>query len=593
MEIINFQDANCQHCYKCLRYCEVKAIRMDHGQARIMEEYCVLCGKCLEVCPQNAKTFASDLGKVKEMLARKEKVIVSLAPSYRGILWEGLPGQVVGALLKLGFYQVRETAEGAAYVTEEYARLLEDGRMDNLITTCCPSANALIEKYYPSLIPDMAPVVSPMVAHGRLIKELYGEDVKVVFIGPCIAKKDEAERDSRTKGCIDAVLNYTELMEWLAESGIRIEECDNLSFANPNPKVNRLYPVENGTTRSVVCQENSSDRSVMSPAKNAAAHSVICRNTNTTYQKICVTGLKSLRELFHQMEMGHIHHCFVEVMICEGGCVNGPMVEKEHGFRFKAALDIEANTENDAPGLPQLPEHVSLQKHFSPNVHKDKMPSEEEIQTILKSLSHYKVSPEFNCGACGYFTCRDKAIAIYQGKADPEMCLLNSYEKAKSLSNQVMENAPNIIFLVNSDMKIIEFNPKAEEYFRLTRAEALQCYLYELMDTADFEEVSATLKPIVRKKTKIKELGITSLETIVPVENQDHLLAILQDISEEEAQLERIYDKRLETVKMAQEVVDKQMRTAQEIAGLLGETTAETKAILTRVRDMMLNDETF
>lgn len=568
MDIINFQGANCQHCYKCLRFCEVKAIRMDHGQARIMGEHCVLCGKCLEVCPQNAKTFASDMDKVKEMLANNEKIIVSLAPAYRGILTEARPEQVVGALLKLGFYQVRETAEGASYVTDEYARLLEEGKMDNLITTCCPSANALVEKYYPSIIPDMAPVVSPMIAHGRLLKEMFGPDIKVVFLGPCIAKKDEAERDERTRGCIDAVINFTELEEWMQEQGICFEDCEGAPFANPNPKVNQLYPVENGTIRSVVE-----------------------RGLNPKYQRICVTGIKNCREVFHSIKMGRIHNCLVEVMICEGGCVNGPVVDKNRGFRFKATLDIESSAPHEAPDLPKLPPKVSLEKHFTPHVHKEKMPSEEEIQTILKSIGHYKVSTQFNCGACGYYTCRDKAIAIYQGKAEPQMCLINSYEKAKSLSNQVMENAPNIIFIVDKDMKIIEFNPKAEDYFKMTRAQALERYLFEVMDTRDFEEVFSTLQPILRKKVKMKELGITALETIVPVENQDHLLCIIQDITEEEEQLARLYDKRLETVKMAQEVVDKQMRTAQEIAGLLGETTAETKAILTRVRDMMLNDE--
>ncbi len=407
-----------------------------------------------------------------------------------------------------------------------------------------------------------------MIAHGRLLKEMYGEDIKVIFLGPCIAKKDEAERDARTRGCIDAVINFTELEEWMEERGIQFEECEDAAFANPDPKVNQLYPVENGTIRSV-----------------------IERGMNPKYQHLCVTGIKNCREVFHSIKMGRIHNCIIEVLICEGGCVNGPVVDKNRGFRFKATLDIESNALHEAPDLPKLSENVSLEKHFTPNVHRDKMPSEEEIQAILKAIGHYKVSTQFNCGACGYFTCRDKAIAIYQGKADPEMCLLNSYEKAKSLSNQVMENAPNIIFIVNSEMKIIEFNPKAEEYFKMSRAEALERYLFEVLDTTDFDEVLLTLEPIVRKKTKIKELGITSLETIVPVENQDHLLCILQDISEEEAQLLRLYDKRLETVKMAQEVVDKQMRTAQEIAGLLGETTAETKAILTKVRDMMLNDE--
>ncbi|MCI8895514.1 MAG: 4Fe-4S dicluster domain-containing protein [Lachnospiraceae bacterium] len=566
MDIINFQEANCLHCYKCLRFCEVKAIRVDHGQAKIMPDYCVHCGTCLEVCPQDAKTYASDLDKVKTMLGRREEVIVSVAPSYRGILTEAEPGKIVGALRRLGFSQVRETAEGASYVTDEYARLLAEGKMDNIITTSCPAANALIEKYYPSIIPDMAPVASPMIAHGRMLKQMY-PNARVVFLGPCLAKMEEAHMDARCQGAIDAVINFAEFEQWLWEDDIKFEECESLPFDNPDPKINQLYPVEGGTIRSVMR-----------------------RGMNEEYQRISVTGIHSLRELFHSIKMGRIHHCFVEVMICEGGCVNGPLVEKNRGFRFKATLDIEGSAENLAPELPEYPKEASIRKNFAPNVHREKMPSESEIREILKSIGHYKVSTEFNCGACGYFTCRDKAIAIYQGKADPQMCLLNSYEKAKSLSNLVMDNAPNIIFIVNDEMKIIEFNPKAEAYFKITRAEALERYLFELMDTRDFDEVFLTLQPIVRKKTKIKELGITSLETIVPVENQDRLLAIIQDISQEEEQLERLYDKRLETVKMAQEVVDKQMRTAQEIAGLLGETTAETKAILSKVRDMMLDE---
>ena len=186
MDIINFQEANCLHCYKCLRFCEVKAIRVDHGQAKIMPDYCVYCGTCLEVCPQDAKTYASDLDKVKTMLGRREEVIVSVAPSYRGILTEAEPGKIVGALRRLGFSQVRETAEGASYVTDEYARLLAEGKMDNIITTSCPAANALIEKYYPSIIPDMAPVASPMIAHGRMLKQMY-PNARVVFLGPCLA----------------------------------------------------------------------------------------------------------------------------------------------------------------------------------------------------------------------------------------------------------------------------------------------------------------------------------------------------------------------------------------------------------------------
>ena len=173
MRVIDFKDASCRHCYKCVRNCEVKAISVENEQAHIMKDHCINCGHCLEVCPQNAKTFASDMDRVKGYLRQGMKVIISIAPSYLGVLEYDKPGQVVAALKRLGFYEVRETAEGAALVTKEYARLLEEKQMKNIITTCCPSVNDLIEKYYPSLVSMMAPVVSPMVAPGRLIKSIY------------------------------------------------------------------------------------------------------------------------------------------------------------------------------------------------------------------------------------------------------------------------------------------------------------------------------------------------------------------------------------------------------------------------------------
>ena len=215
MKVIDFKNASCKHCYKCVRSCSVKAIKVRDAQATIMDDHCVLCGTCLEVCPQNAKTFVSDLDRVRAFIAEEKKTVVSLAPAYLGILDYEKPGQVVDALLKLGFSEVRETAEGAAYVTEAYTKLLEAGQMKNIISTCCPSVNELVEKYYPELVEDMAPVVSPMVAHGKLIKAMYGPDVKVVFIGPCIAKKQEAEGDDRTTGFVDAVLNFEEVESWL------------------------------------------------------------------------------------------------------------------------------------------------------------------------------------------------------------------------------------------------------------------------------------------------------------------------------------------------------------------------------------------
>ena len=169
MNIIDFKGAQCKHCYKCVRYCDVKAIMIKDQKAEIIPERCVLCGHCLIVCPQSAKTLVSDLDKVQYMIARGETVVASIAPSYMGLMKYKTIGQVNAALRRLGFADVRETTEGAAFVTEEYNRLLEEGQMENIITTCCPSINDLIEIHYPQLVPYMAPVGSPMVAHGMLL----------------------------------------------------------------------------------------------------------------------------------------------------------------------------------------------------------------------------------------------------------------------------------------------------------------------------------------------------------------------------------------------------------------------------------------
>ena len=450
MKVIDFKTASCKHCYKCVRSCSVKAIRVTNAQAQIMNDYCILCGHCLEVCPQNAKTFASDLDVVRGYLKRGERVVVSIAPAYLGILKYSQPGQVVDALKRLGFYEVRETAEGAAYVTEAYSRLISEGKMKNIITTCCPSVNDLVEKYYPDLTPFMAPVVSPMIAHGMLIKNLYGRSTKVVFLGPCIAKKEEAEGDVRTRGYVDAVITFEELEQWLESENIVLSQCENGKMANPDPKVNRLYPVQNGVITSVLKNYAAASGEEQAPVK---------------YQRIFVDGIDACRELFDGMERGEFDHCFIEANMCEGGCINGPAVNRLKVSRFKAKMNMEQQVSYEDPGYDPLPQELHIEKMFYSRANKDRLPTEEEIQVILKATGKYNKDQELNCGACGYPTCRDKAIAVFQGKAEQEMCLPHAYEKAHSMANVVMETTPNAIFILDNDLKILEFNRMAQRFF--------------------------------------------------------------------------------------------------------------------------------
>lgn len=568
MRVIDFKDASCKHCYKCVRNCEVKAISVQNEQAHIMKDHCINCGHCLEVCPQNAKTFASDMDRVKGYLKQGMKTVISIAPSYLGVLEFEKPGQVVSALKKLGFYEVRETAEGAALVTQEYRKLLKDGKMKNIISTCCPSVNDLIEKYYPALTSQMAPVVSPMIAHGRLIKNIYGEDTKVVFLGPCIAKKEEAVGDKRVIGAIDAILTFEEIAKWWEAEGINVYSCEEESLGNPDPRVNKLYPVGGGIVKSILAD-----------------------SVEDNYYKVYIDGLKACMELFEELLKGELDNCFFEVNVCEGGCIKGPASDKWQQTVIKAKMNVEDQVGHREPAQGIDGSAVPMEKVFTDRHVADKMPGHSEMVEVLKAMGKYTAEDELNCGACGYPTCRAKAVAVYQRKAEIGMCLPHALEQAESMSNIVMDVTPSMIMIVDKDMRIRECNKKAQELLDVSREEALERYIFEFIDDRDIAEVLSTGQQIVRKKVSLEAMKMTVVESIIYIENLESVLVTFQDITKEEKAKEQHYNLKIETVEMAQKVIDKQMMVAQEIAGLLGETTAETKVTLSKLRDSILFEE--
>ncbi|MCB7320339.1 [Fe-Fe] hydrogenase large subunit C-terminal domain-containing protein [Lacrimispora sp. 210928-DFI.3.58] len=570
MEIIDFKATKCKHCYKCVRYCEVKAIQVKDERAVIMPDKCILCGHCLKICPQSAKTLRSDLDMVKGLIRAGHRVVVSIAPAYMGLLKYKTIGQVRDALMRLGFEDVRETSEGAAFVTAEYTKLLQEHRMENIITTCCPSANDLVEIYYPELVPYLAPVVSPMIAHGKLLKEELGRDVKVVFLGPCIAKKKES-RDPRHDSCIDAVLNFNDINQWLEEEEIVIEDCEDKPFTKFDPKVNRLYPVSNGVVSSVLATEQGTDG----------------------YRKFYVHGESNCIDLCKSMARGEIKGCFIEMNMCSGGCIKGPMVNDESISRFKVKLDMEERIKREpaeAREMEPVWEKLTFGKRFLDRSPKDLMPTEEQIRAILRKTNKTKPEDELNCGACGYPTCREKAIAVFQNKAEVSMCIPFMHEKAESMANLVIETSPNIVLIVGDDMRILEYSDVGEKYFGKTRSEALDMYLYEFIDPVNFQWVFDTHQNIHGKRVNYPEYNLSTLQNIVYIEKENAVLATFIDITKEEEQAREEYEKKLETIDLAQKVIHKQMMVAQEIAGLLGETTAETKTTLTKLCHSLLED---
>lgn len=534
-----------------------------------MENSCILCGKCLKACPQNAKSIRNDIDRVKSIIKGSKRVVVSLAPSFIGAFDFDIPGQIVGALKALGFSEVQETAIGAVYVSRVYGELMREGRMDNIISSACPTVNELIEKYYPEAIPYLAPVVSPMIAHGRLIKETLGWDTKVVFIGPCISKKMEAE-DFRHEGVIDAVLTFDELKRWLERENICLREQEALGFDGGSPGIARYYPVPTGIIKSVKQAEEG-----------------------LSYHTANVDGIDECIEVLEALKAGQLKGYFIEMNACEGGCLRGPAMPEPVNLYLKQMQKVKEYADRYRGVEEDIQKHkvsLSLKKVFVDRRVDSPLPDEKTIREILSSIG--KPTPEYdlNCGACGYPSCRDKAIAVYQGKAELYMCLPYMRERAESLANVILEATPNIIIAVNSDMEIQEFNRAAERVFQMPREVAIGKKLYDIIDTSDFERVWETRESILNKKVEYREYGVVTEQDIIFLKDQQLVMAIMRDITNEERQARQMYKLKVETVEMAQKVIDKQMMVVQQIASLLGETTAETKVTLTKLKDMILYD---
>lgn len=296
-------------------------------------------------------------------------------------------------------------------------------------------------------------------------------------------------------------------------------------------------------------------------------------------------------ELFEELEKGGIRDCFFEVNVCEGGCIKGPASDKWRQSLVRAKMDIEKQVKHRAEAVDIDGGAVDLHKVFTDRRVVDALPDDKQMQEVLHAMGKYTREDELNCGACGYATCRAKAAAVFQKKAEIGMCLPYALAQAESMSNIVMDVTPSMILIVDKDMRIRECNKKAMEMLGVSREEALERYIFEFIDDRDIAEVLSTKKQIIHKKMSLDTVKLKVVETIIYIDSLESVLVTYQDITKEEKAKEQHFNLKMETVEMAQKVIDKQMMVAQEIAGLLGETTAETKVTLSRLRDSILFEE--
>ncbi len=550
---LTLKKSNCKNCYKCIRHCPVKSIRFSGNQAHIIGNECILCGHCFVVCPQNAKEIVDGTEKARVLLQSGDPVVVSLAPSfianYEGVGIESMRR----ALKKLGFYDVEETAIGATIVKNEYDRILREEDRDIIITSCCHSVNLLIQKYFPSSLEYLADVMSPMMAHCADIKKRM-PNAKTVFIGPCVAKKDEAEY---YEGLVDAVLTYEELTNWLKSERIELEkDADN----TPESRA-RFFPTTGGVLKTM--------------AQDAPG-----------YTYLAIDGVENCIAALKDIEEGHVHKCFIEMSACAGSCIGGPVMEKYNNSSPIKDYIIVSDYAGEKDFEVDQPAPMTLKKNFTMIAHKLAQPSETEIMTVLRQMGKFKPSDELNCGSCGYNSCREKAIAIIQGKAEISMCLPYLKDKAESFSDTIVNNTPNGLIVLNENLEVQQINNAARKIMNIRSAsDVLGEPVVRILDPSVFIRVRNSGRTVRGQRTYLAEYKKYVEQTVVYDADSHMLIGIMRDITDSETEREKKARINKQTVEVADSVVEKQMRIVQEIASLLGETAAETKIALTKLKE--------
>jgi iron only hydrogenase large subunit-like protein/uncharacterized Fe-S cluster-containing protein len=567
MSIIETVRSKCRDCYKCLRACPVKAIKIERGDApyevhaSVHDDYCTNCGTCIRECPQKAKKPRIDTARVREFLERGDRVVASVAPSFAAAVDE--PMRFITALRKVGFSFVQETALGAEMVSAAHRRILDESEFP-YIGSACPAVVSLVERHYPEALKFLAPVVSPVIAHGKYLKRTM-PGVKVVFIGPCVAKKEEID-DPLVRGAVDVALTFEETLAWLGEEGIQVKKCAEGGFDGPYPSRGRLYPADGGLLRATVdC-------------------GYLCK------EYVSVSGMDASVEMVRHFLQNDDVPRLVELLACPGGCIAGPsaLTDRDLFERRRMLVEYEASAQTNAECEPVdygslLPLEELMRSYRDLRVPLSR-PSEREIREILEKSGKYGPEDELNCGACGYSSCRDKAVAVYNGMADPEMCIPHMRQLAESMANVVVNATPDGVVVTRLDGTIVDMNLAAEGMTGRKKKDLLGTWVGDIMDASLFNEAAMT-KAASRGETTLDDLAVD--EQVIYVSDQKLLVAILMDITEERRQAKVRKRVAEEAVERARRVIAEQMEVAQKIAGLLGETTAETKISLTTLMNVI------
>ncbi len=558
-EYLKLKKSNCKNCYKCIRCCPVKSIRFSGGQANIVNNECILCGQCFVNCPQNAKEIDSSIEATKVHIYSGVPVIASVAPSFIAN-YDGVGIKTIEkALIKLGFHHAEETAIGATIVKNAYEKMIIEEKKNILITSSCHSVNLLIQKYYQSLLPCLADVASPMQAHAMDIKKRY-PDAKVVFIGPCVAKKDEA---GYYKEIVDEALTFEEFSQWLAEEDIKFNVNEQKDATEES--LARFFPTTGGILKTIT-------------------------NKAPDYSYFAVDGVENCMKVLDEILEGNIEKCFIEMSACVGSCIGGPVMEKSRKNSVIDNIYISGYAGKKDFAVEPLSSE-KMRKNFTLIEQSNYPPSKADIKNILRQIGKETEADELNCGSCGYNSCKEKAKAVFYGKAELNMCLPFLSEKAETFSELIVNNTPNAIIVLNDNLEVQRANQSAVKLLNLrSQNDILGEQIVKVLDPIDFIAARDTGASVKDKKVYLTEYNKHIHRTIIFDKQYKMLVCIMRDITEEEEERAKKEEISRKTVDTTDKVIEKQMKVVHEIASLLGETAAETKIALTKLKESIRDD---
>ncbi len=548
-------------CYKCVRRCPVKAIKIEDSSAQIVPDLCIACGTCYRVCPAKAKQPRNDLIRARHLIDSGKDVYVSLAPSWI-TEFEGLPAEkMIAALRRLGFRGVAETAAGAEEVSSNIAKLLEQKESGLMISTACPSVVEYIKKYLPEMTPFLTPLSSPLLAHCRMLKDQLGPEIEIVFVGPCIAKKLEADAHP---DLLSLSLSFADIRQWFKDAGIVPEEIRTSvydRFTMVKAQEGTAYPIEGGMIET------------LKPYSSA----------QKTYM-MQISGIQNIKRELAELNTADIDRpVFVECLACHGGCVSGPCItNRKPGFSKRIDI-LKQSAFTDLAGK-RTPQADIVQQYGSQLTPTHEF-TETEIRKALTVIGKYGVEDELNCGGCGYDTCRNFAKAMLSGKAEPEMCVSNMKQQAQRKANALLRCIPSPIVIADSDLGIIEYNDKFVETF-WSEEEHGEIYdrnnlhganLRDFIGFTNLFAASLDLEQDIRRE-HIRFNDRLFDVVVFNIDKKQIVGGIIQDVTKMEMKKERIAAK-------AKDVIKKNLATVQQIACTLGEHMAETEILLRSIAE--------